>query len=219
MRVYVAPGIWYDLSLYGDNPRPIGRPTRMAVGAIGWTQDSIAPRVYNVTTARYVDLQDQVEAALNAPEGAANYLQRTFPDPIRIYFHPMYGYLSLDNRRLTIFRMALHDAQTMPVRILTEQEAGSELARNPDADQQSASLALQRRLTTTDGGYSICIRQPERPVISQGVRFRRIEDMVSQPLGPTAMPPLFYLILIFVLITTLSWQLSLPPTQSRDVHK
>ncbi|KAG2139202.1 uncharacterized protein EDB93DRAFT_1163901 [Suillus bovinus] len=146
------------------------QPVRtMPVGAIGWTQDSISSRVYNVTLDSHVEIQAIVDAALSDPRGALAFMREHFPDPIRIFDSGKNGFLSIDNRRLAIFRMVLSSEIQIPVRVLTREQAGQALLQSPDGvDPKAASDALHRRCTTRDGGFSIMIRGPQRTVISNG---------------------------------------------------
>lgn len=141
----------------------------MPVGAIGWTQDSISSRVYNITLQSQVEIRAVVHAALNDPRGALAYMREHFPDPIRVFDSGANGTLSIDNRRLAIYRMVVPSSTQIPVRVLTREQAGQALLRDPDtANAQAASAALHRRYTTRDGGYSIILRGPEGARISDG---------------------------------------------------
>lgn len=141
----------------------------MPVGAIGWTQDSISSRVYNITLQSQVEIRAVVHAALNDPRGALAYMREHFPDPIRVFDSGANGTLSIDNRRLAIYRMVVPSSIQIPVRVLTREQAGQALLRDPDtANAQAASAALHRRYTTLDGGYSIILRGPEGARISDG---------------------------------------------------
>ncbi|KAK0701209.1 hypothetical protein B0T21DRAFT_353792 [Apiosordaria backusii] len=158
------------------NPRPEqphgtqrvqpGEIRSLPVGSIGWTQDSVRPLVYNVASSQRVPLLERVTAALNDYRGAAAYLREAFPEPITVFYHDDHGFLSIDNRRLTVIRLALAADTLIPVRIVTREEAGRLLARNRDGFDPNETLA--QRLTTRDGGYSIIIRGNPRTVVSQG---------------------------------------------------
>ncbi|KAF7366081.1 hypothetical protein MVEN_00484400 [Mycena venus] len=77
-------------------------------------------------------------------------------------------HLEQDNRRLTIFRLALPSATQIPVRILTEEEADKALCQESKARKKKAK-GLAARLTTKDGGYSVIIRFPDAwEVVEQG---------------------------------------------------
>ncbi|KAG1854767.1 hypothetical protein C8R48DRAFT_721468 [Suillus tomentosus] len=151
-----------------DSHRP--NPTRtMPVGAIGWTQSSISRNVYNITLQSQVEIRAVVHAALDDPRGALAYMREHFPDPIRVFDSGANGTLSIDNRRLAIYRMVVPSSTQIPVRVLTREQASQALLRDPDTpNAQAASAAMHRRYTTRDGGYSIILRGPEGSRISDG---------------------------------------------------
>lgn len=144
-----------------NEARPIPR-SQMPVGAIGWTQDSISRRIYNVTLRQQVEIQGVVNAARNDPRGALTFMREHFPDPIRVYDAGEDGTLSVDNRRLAVYHMVVPSDAQIPVRVLTRDQADRALRRdNPTG-------GIHQRYTTINGGYSIVIRG-DRTSVSQGV--------------------------------------------------
>ncbi|KAG2130762.1 uncharacterized protein EDB93DRAFT_1108285 [Suillus bovinus] len=135
------------------------RPTSVTpVGVIGWSQDSVNPQVYNVSVSDMVSIRNAVNEALTDQRGVFAYMREHFPDEIRV-FNRQGRIISIDNRRLVIWRLVVSPDTPIPVREITEVEAGQEILRNPDANRVMAALALHGRMTTTDGGYSILIRE------------------------------------------------------------
>jgi len=149
-----------------DSPRQT-----MPVGAIGWTQDSVNSHIFNITSNEAVPIMNVVNQALSDPRGAAAYLREAYPDPIRVFDSGRDGILSIDNRRLVAFRMALPADAQIPVIVMTQEQAGQALAGERRVNPRTA---LRRRYTTRDGGYSILIRHDDTTV-SQG------ECYVSSP--------------------------------------
>ncbi|KAG1894643.1 uncharacterized protein F5891DRAFT_1195093 [Suillus fuscotomentosus] len=122
----------------------------MPVGAIGWTQDSISSRVYNITLQSQVEIRAVVHAALNDSRGALAYMREHFPDPIRVFDSGANG---------TLFHRQPSACDIPHGRAFQHPDPNT-------ANAQAASAALHRRYTTRDGGYSIVLRVGAR--ISDG---------------------------------------------------
>lgn len=168
--------------------------TAMPVGAIGWTQDSISRSIYNVTAHDTVPIRDVVRRALNDPRGALTFMREHFPDPIRVFDSGENGTLSLDNRRLTVYRMVVSSDTAIPVRVITREQADREIrATQPRRLRDSSRGGLIRRYTTRNGGYSIEVRDQAEPggprtVVSQGECYVESPFVVSR--SPTCGPKL-----------------------------
>lgn len=170
------PSVAIDAILYNEISHDDHRLvpiTTMPVGAIGWTQNTISPKVYNVTEKSLVEIQTVVTEALEDPRGALAFMREYFPDPIRVFDSGKHGTLSIDNRRLAIYRMVVSSDTQIPVRMLTQEQAGQAVAsakNRPDdlADAKSATKALRKRYSTKDGGYSIKINGQPGSTVSQG---------------------------------------------------
>ncbi|KZT34448.1 hypothetical protein SISSUDRAFT_1122246 [Sistotremastrum suecicum HHB10207 ss-3] len=172
-------------------------PTQLPLGTIGWTQDSVSylmssamrrrvtnryeveeyeanqimEYVRNARTAEYMASQQPPSLPFTSnyiqPGAARTYLLGVFPQPLRVFWHSDFGYLSLDNRRLAIFRLALDLAEMMPVTLLTPEAARAELqgimysheTRVPAPGERDL---LAERTTTNNGGFSIVVRQGHR---------------------------------------------------------
>jgi len=147
------------------------------VGAIGWTQNSINRQVYNVTEGNFVEIRTVVNAAMEDPRGPLAFMREHFPEPIRVFDSGASGILSIDNRRLAIYRMVVSSDTLIPVRVLTQEQAGQALLRdqrrNPE-DAQAASAALLSRCSTRNGGYSVLIR-------GTGLTISQAECYVNSP--------------------------------------
>jgi len=120
MHTAVNPGCEFDLP----------------VGLIGWSQDSIAGTFRDGT---------DVQASINALRGVTNDQRRAFIATyplIRVASFEGQGWITLDNRRLFVFRSLLLPTTPITVRLATYEEAQE----------------LRRKLTTRDEGATIVIR-------------------------------------------------------------
>lgn len=78
-------------------------------------------------------------------------MKAAFPRPLQVYFHEQYGYLTVNNRTLVVFHLALQPHTMIAVKILTQEQANYELAVR-------GGPTVISRLTTKDAGTSIEIR-------------------------------------------------------------
>lgn len=109
----------------------------LPVGLVGWSQDSIAGRFRDgrsftraITALRAESLE--VRVAFLAEMG-----------PIRVVeFQGDVGWITLDNRRLHMFRSLLPPGTPLTMRVATYEEA----------------MELKRKLTTRNGGAAIVVR-------------------------------------------------------------
>lgn len=108
----------------------------LPVGLVGWSQDSIS--------GTFRDGRD-IQATINALRGGTNEQRRaflaTFP-PIRVVYFVGQGWITLDNRRLYVFRTLLLPGTLMTMRVATIGEAQE----------------LRRKLTNRYGGANIVFR-------------------------------------------------------------
>jgi hypothetical protein len=110
----------------------------LPVNQIGWSQDSISGTF---------QMGGNVQAAVNAlrtlnHDQRRDFIADTYP-PIRVVCFDQQGWITLDNRRLYIFRQVLDRGTTIRVQVATAAEAEE----------------LRRKLTTTDEGATIVIRR------------------------------------------------------------
>ncbi|PPQ65110.1 hypothetical protein CVT24_003071 [Panaeolus cyanescens] len=108
----------------------------LPVGSIGWAQDSIASTFRNGE-----DLRNAHLAFRRLTNAERLDIIRTYP-PIRVVQFETQGWITLDNRRLYLFRSVLDPGTHIPVRIATYQEAQE----------------LRYKLTTRDSGATIVVR-------------------------------------------------------------
>lgn len=113
---------------------------QLAVGEVGWSQDSIAGTFRDggdirvmINELRQMSLESRIQ------------LVREFP-PIRVVQFEDQGWITLDNRRLHIFRSILPPGTQITARIATLAEAQE----------------LRRKLTTRDEGATIAVRANRR---------------------------------------------------------
>ncbi|KAJ8519556.1 hypothetical protein ONZ45_g3505 [Pleurotus djamor] len=137
---------------------------RIPIGAIGWTQRTISSRVFNITINDYVPFEQVVRRALGIYDLSVRqaYLRSQF-DPIVVYWDQTAGYLTIDNRRLAIYRLSLPSHVTMPLRAVTREEAGRILATRINEGgrrQVTPEQAILRRYQSRTDGYSINITLP-----------------------------------------------------------
>ena len=140
----------------------------MTLGDIGWTQNTHNKKVYMVSMSKAIDITVVVNAALatvtkDNPQGALKYSEKEF-QPMRVYDSGVNGILSIDNRRLSIYRMAVSPTTTINVIRMTEREAMKAVAEaiwkgvvNAE-DLLVQQLAKNIRVSTITGSYSIDIK-------------------------------------------------------------
>ncbi|KAG6908518.1 hypothetical protein DXG01_004370 [Tephrocybe rancida] len=112
----------------------------LPVEQVGWAQDSIASTFRNGE-----DLRDAHLAFRNLSNGERLAIVRTYP-AIRVVEFQTQGWITLDNRRLYLFRTVLDPGTQIPVRVATPQEAQE----------------LRFKLTTRDEGATIVVRANRR---------------------------------------------------------
>lgn len=112
----------------------------LPVGQIGWAQDSIASTFRNGE-----DLRDAHLAFRRLSNAERLAIVRTYPR-IRVVQFETQGWITLDNRRLYLFRTVLEPGTPIPVRVATYQEAQE----------------LRYKLTTRDSGATIVVRANRR---------------------------------------------------------
>lgn len=108
----------------------------LAVGLVGWSQDSIRS---SFRTGE--DIQAAINVLRALPHEQRIHFLAAF-EPIRVVDFDDQGWITLDNRRLYIFRSLLLPRTPMSMRITTYEEAQE----------------LRYKLTTTDEGATIVVR-------------------------------------------------------------
>ncbi|KAI9452408.1 hypothetical protein BJY52DRAFT_1292939 [Lactarius psammicola] len=108
---------------------------RLPVGSIGWSQDSISGSFRDGK-----DIRTLVNSLRQLSHEERVQLVGEFP-PIRVVGFVTQGYITLDNRRLFLFRQLLDPGTQITVRIATYQETEE----------------LKTKLTTNDEGATIVI--------------------------------------------------------------
>lgn len=112
-------------------------PAHLPVGLIGWSQDSIADSFRDGR-----DLQVAINALRRLThEERVEIVTTTYP-PVRVVQFEDQGWITLDNRRLFVFRSVLLPTTPIPIQVATLEEAQE----------------LRRKLTTEDEGATIVVR-------------------------------------------------------------
>ncbi|KAK0186212.1 hypothetical protein F5146DRAFT_1069854 [Armillaria mellea] len=115
-------------------------PSELPVDQVGWSQDSIAG-----TFRTGQDIRAASIALRRLSEDERIAVVATYP-PIRVVEFETQGWITLDNRRLFLFRAILSPGTPIPVRVATAEEARE----------------LIYKLTTKNEGASIVVRANPR---------------------------------------------------------
>ncbi|KAG2070450.1 hypothetical protein BDR04DRAFT_1099956 [Suillus decipiens] len=108
----------------------------LPVDQIGWSQDSIAGSFRDGG-----DLRDLVNSLRALPHEQRVQLVGTYP-PIRVVQFETQGWITLDNRRLYLFRDILNPGTQIRVRVATLQEA-QELRWKLTTDNEGATIVVR----------------------------------------------------------------------------
>ncbi|KAL4067474.1 hypothetical protein V8B97DRAFT_928977 [Scleroderma yunnanense] len=117
-----------------------GEECNVEVDQIGWSQDSISDTFQDGR-----DVQQAINALRRLTHEERVAIVATYP-PIRVVQFVDQGWITLDNRRLFLFRAVLLPGTPIRVRVATLQEAEE----------------LKRKLTTGDEGATIVVRSNRR---------------------------------------------------------
>ncbi|KAJ8503315.1 hypothetical protein ONZ45_g10970 [Pleurotus djamor] len=135
---------------------PQGNTTKMALSTIGFTQDSIASEVHVHNAGEFTKtaIKTFLEEAKKQPGEKETYLNSKFPDKIQVFYHDtMKKYLSIDNRRLCIFKEILGKDAKIDVVVYTLADIKTVL---------KGEANYKKRVSTKNDGVTIQVRGKDK---------------------------------------------------------
>ncbi|KAJ8515199.1 hypothetical protein ONZ45_g7338 [Pleurotus djamor] len=104
-----------------DFDAPTPQETSFTLDELGFTQDSVSRSVHIPKDGHLENIALFINGARNHTD-PKTYLTTVFPKILRIYRDDEYGYLSIDNRRLCVFKQVLGPAASIDVLLYSRED-------------------------------------------------------------------------------------------------